>query len=404
MRSKDSKNDTAMAASADAPVRILQWGMLGGRGGIEMFIMNLYRAIDRSQVQFDFLNAHDQPPYPLEEEIRDLGGRVYRVQYSQKEAPFTAQSRLVRFYKEHPEIAGVHVNANFSYAAPLAAAKRAGIRLRILHSHNSQDASQLHASYGGNPLRSAMAAMRRHEVQWAIDHCPTHYFACSDLAADYMFPGKPYTWIKNGINTGEFAFSEQVRGDVRKRMGLSASTTVIGFCGRLREQKNPLFAVDVFAAYHAMNPDSKFMVVGDGELMEPMRRRVTEQGLPEDAVMFMGGERDDVSRLYQAMDALLMPSRFEGLPLVLIEAQTAGLPCIASADVITQDARVTDLVHFAPLTSSPQAWADAMHRGIVEAEERKSRAGEVRAAGFDMTQTAAQLCAFYTEHAGRNQR
>lgn len=273
-------NGTAIIGQEKSPVRILQWGMLGGRGGIEMFIVNPYRA---------------------------------------------------------------------------------------------------------------------------IDHCPTHYFACSNLAADYMFPGKPYTWVKNGIDTGEFAFSERVRGDVRKSMGLSASTTVIGFCGRLREQKNPLFAVDVFAAYHAMNPDSKFMVVGDGELMEPMRQRVTEQGLPEGAVLFMGGERDDVSRLYQAMDALLMPSRFEGLPLVLIEAQTAGLPCVAS-DVITQDAKVTDLVHFVPLTSAPQVWADAMRRGIAEAEERKSRAGEVRAAGFDMAQTAAQLCAFYTEHAGRNQR
>lgn len=383
------------------PVRILQWGMLGGRGGIEMFIMNLYRAIDRSQVQFDFLNAHNQSPYPLEEEIRDLGGRVFRVQYSQREAPFTAQMRLEHFYKEHPEIVGVHVNANFPYVAPLMPAQRVGINLRILHSHNSQDASQLHGSGERNPLRSFVSSMRNYKVQQAIDNCPTHYFACSNLAADYMFPGKQYIWVKNGIDTNEFTFSNELRSSVRKSMRIPNSTAVIGFCGRLREQKNPLFAVDVFAAYHAVNPDSRFIVVGDGELMEPMKRRVAEQGLQDDTVLFMGGERDDVSRLYQAMDALLMPSLFEGLPLVLIEAQTAGLPCVASADVITQDAKVTDLVQFVPLTSDPQTWVNAIHEGIAKIRNRKSYAMEVRAAGFDISQTAAQLCTFYTEHAGR---
>lgn len=378
-----------------APVRILHWGLIGGRGGIEMFIMNLYRHIDRERVQFDFLDGHDHHQ-PFEEEINDLGGRVFHTLYTQKESPLTANRRLLRFYREHPEIGGVHVHANFPYATPLKVAAQAGIDLRILHSHNSQGTPP-----PADPVKRALAKAREHVVGRQIDRYPSHYFACSDTAAAFMFSGKPYTWVRNGIDTARYDYALAVRADVRAELGLAPGTVAVGFCGRLREQKNPLFAVDVFAAYHRLNPDSVFLVVGCGELEAAMRGRVAAAVLPEGAVRFLGGDRDDVHRLYQAMDMLLMPSRYEGLPLAMVEAQTAGLPCLASATVITDQVKVTDLVRFQPLEAPAQEWAAALADLTRRIPERRGRRDEVRVAGFDMAATASMLADFYVEHAGR---
>lgn len=385
-----------MTSRQHNPVRILHWGMLGGRGGVEMFIMNLYRSIDRSMVQFDFLDGHDHRQ-PFEQEINDLGGRVFHVLYTQKEAPFSAQRRLLDFYREHPEIGGVHVHANFPFAMPLKVAYQAGIDLRILHSHNSQG-----APLPSDPVKRAMAKIREYTVSRQIDRYPSHYFACSDTAAEFMFPGKPYTWVRNGIDTARYDYSSSVRAEVREELHIAHDTVAIGFCGRLREQKNPLFAVEIFARYHELNPNSVFMVLGNGELDVAMRQRAVECGLSERSVLFLGGERPDVNRIYQGMDALLMPSRYEGLPLVLIEAQTAGLPCLASARVITDKAKVTELVRFQSLSDSAEEWADSLADMVAHDAARRGYRREVSDSGFDMASTAAMMQEFYLEHAGRH--
>ena len=124
------------------PIRILQWGMLGGFGGVEAFIMNVYRNVDRSKVQFDFLESHNEGRLAYEDEILAMGGHIYRVMYSQRESLIKSYSELLRFLREHSEFAGIHVNANYPYAYPLKVAKEAGIPLRILHSHNSGSGSQ----------------------------------------------------------------------------------------------------------------------------------------------------------------------------------------------------------------------------------------------------------------------
>lgn len=386
-----------MLDNIEEPVRILHWGMLGGRGGIEMFIMNLYRKIDREKVQFDFLDAHDHSQ-PFTEEINDLGGRVYNVMYTQREAPFSACHRLRRFYREHPEIRGVHVHANFRYALPLKVAKQEGIDLRILHSHNSQEVS-LYKS----PVNRALADAHNFIADREINRYPSHFFACSDTAAKYMFPGKPYIWVRNGIDTSLYDFSPSERDKVRSEFRIRRDTVVIGFCGRLREQKNPIFAVDVFAQYHSLNPNSVFLILGNGELETMVRHRVSAYGLSSQAVRFLGGERDDVHRIYQAMDILLMPSRYEGLPLVLIEAQTAGLSCLASEKVITDQARVTDLVRFEPLSRTAEEWAAGLAKLSQSIPSRRGHVDEVRANGFDMDTTASLLCKFYLANAGRRE-
>ncbi|PJM79669.1 glycosyltransferase [Bifidobacterium scaligerum] len=394
----DHKTDDAPARCSFAePIRILQWGMHSGHGGVEQFMIDLYRHMDKNLVQFDFLAAHDAPELAFEDEILALGGRVFRVQYSQRTSPFKARANMDRFFADHPEIVGVHIHANFLYAYPLEIARRHGVKLRILHSHNSS---------GGNTRLGALQGLctewRDVIARRQIDRCPTRYLACSDSAARYMFPGKPYLWVKNGIDIERFGFSSDARQRYRREYGIGESTHVLGFCGYLTGRKNPLLALEVFTQYHKMQPDSVLMMIGCGDLFDRLKQRVRELALPERSVVFMGGNRDDVNCLYQMMDGFLLTSLYEGLPMVLVEAQCAGLPCVASREAVTDQAAITDLVRFCSLSDDARTWARVLHEGVARRVDRASYASRVAAAGFDMRATAAMLQEIYLTEGGRS--
>lgn len=372
-----------------SPIRILQWGMLPSRGGTETFIMNLYRHIDRSKVQFDFLANREAPTLAFEDEILSLGGRIHRVTSPE---PFGTRRTLPAFYRSHPEIAGVHVHANDPYATPLAAAKQAGIPLRILHSHNGGTQRFAANRTLMQRFESAMrTALARHDINTSV----TDFFACSDAAAQFMFPGKPYRWIKNGIDTAHFAFDASTREKTRAELGIGADTMVIGYCGRLAEQKNPLFLVDVFAEYQRRQPDSLLMIVGDGGLHDQIVQRAAERGLA-DRVRLLSDHKD-VAPYYQAMDAFMLPSLYEGFPIVLQEAQCSGLPCLASANM-TATSDTVGLVRFRDLDDGAEAWADELNDMIVSTP-RTDHSGQLRAAGFDVVDVALEVERFYLEHA-----
>ncbi|MBT1165721.1 glycosyltransferase [Bifidobacterium simiarum] len=385
------------SGSRKGPIRILQWGMHSSLGGVEQFMIDLYRHMDRELVQFDFLAAHDAPKLAFEDEILDLGGRIFRVQYSQRTSPIRAQAHMDRLFAEHPEIVGVHVHANFLYAYPLGIAKRHGVNLRILHSHNSCscDARSGALLNLGITIRDSIARSQ-------IDRYPSRYLACSDRAARFMFPGKPYLWVKNGIDIERFRFSPSVRQRSRRRYGIGEHTEVLGFCGHMVDRKNPLFALKVFAAYHQMRPDSVLMMIGGGELFDALKMRIQELALPERSVLFMGGGRDDVHELYQAMDGFLLTSRYEGLPIVLVEAQCAGLPCVASREAVTDQAAITDLLQYRSLDDAASVWAQALREGIDRRADRVLYADRVAEAGFDMRTTAAMLQNLYLTEGGRS--
>ncbi|MBT1182128.1 glycosyltransferase [Bifidobacterium sp. CP2] len=373
-----------------SPIRILQWGMSPVFGGTETFIMNLYRHIDREKIQFDFLADREAPALAFEDEILSLGGHIYRVTRS---GPFGARQTLPGFYRAHPEIIGVHVHANVPYATPLAVAKQAGIPLRILHSHNS---GTLNFSLD-RPLKQRFEAVAhtifaRHDINTSV----TDFFACSDMAAQFMFSGKPYRWIRNGIDTAHFAFDASAREKVRAELDIGADTTVIGYCGRLREEKSPLFLVDVFAEYHRKHPDSLLTIVGDGPLHERIVCHAAERGL-SNRVRMLGGDHRDVAPYYQAMDAFVLPSLHEGFPIVLQEAQCSGLPCLASTNMTTT-ADTVGLVRFRDLDDGAEAWADELH-DMIASTPRADHSGQLRAAGFDVADVAREVERFYLEHA-----
>ena len=375
------------------PIRILQWGMLGGFGGVETFIMNVYRNMDRSKVQFDFLESHDEGKLAYEDEILALGGRIYRVMYSQRESLVQSHSGLLSFFREHPEFKGIHVNANYPYAYPLKVAKEAGIPLRILHSHNSGSGSQFGPQPSG--LKALIKACRDNVVRRQIDTAPTHYFACSRQAADYMFPDKPFTWVKNGIDTAKFAFNPAVRQRVRAELGVEDGTRLIGFCGRFRKQKNPLFLLEIFAEYARMEMNTKLMLVGIGELEQQMLKKVEELDIA-DKVMFLGA-RTDMPDLYQAMDLFLLPSLFEGLALVYMEAQCAGLPCLVSKEAMAFEVSVTPLMHTCSVQDDARTWAGWCQDILDRSERRFDYSNLVKEAGFDMQNVAEELQRFYLE-------
>lgn len=392
------------------PIRILQWGMLSGRGGIETMIMNLYRHMDRSKVQFDFLTQHDADKLAFEDEILDMGGRVYRVMYSERESLTKSRSSLKQFFSEHSEIAGIHVNANYPYAFPLGFAAKAGVPLRILHSHNAGSADSQQPMPGiKGMVKGVIRGVRNQRVRHQIMTYPTQYMACSAAAAQYMFPGKLYTWVKNGIDTTAFAYDQTLRVTTRHKLGIADTTTVLGFCGRLRTQKNPLFLVDIFEQYHRLNPDSLLLIVGIGELKEQMLQKIREYRL-EHFVKFVGAQAD-VSPFYQAMDTFVLPSLYEGLGIVFIEAQCSGLPCFGSLGAVPQEAGVTDLMHYVPLESGASVWAKKIHDVLSDATDghlvdardpRQDQSNVVRTAGYEMADVAAQLQDIYLREGRRS--
>ena len=374
------------------PVHIVHWGLKSGNGGIETLVMNLYRHIDREKVQFDFLTNYDAKPIAYEDEILSMGGHVYRVMYPERKSFTKAYSSLWAFYTQHPEIQGVHVHANFPYAFPLKVAKKCGIGLRVLHSHNNVIEVPPHGL-----SQKLFHFVRDKVVRSDVKRYPTDYFACSTLAGEWMFPDEHY---KNGIDVDQFAFHPDIRVRVREQLGLSPSTMVIGFAARLREQKNPIFLLDIFAEYAKMHPDSMLMVVGVGELRSSMDEHIRQLGIG-DKVRFMG-QRTDMPDLYQAMDAYLMPSLFEGLGIVYIEAQCSGLPCLASKDTVPETAKVTELCDFASLNEDARYWAEKLDRLISANPTRFDHSQQVRRAGFAIENVSKQLEAFYLKRAHRS--
>ena len=296
-------------------------------GGVESVIMNYYRHLDHSKVQFDFICDEDSTRIPYDE-IKKLGGRVFIVPKYQNLPKYL--KALEKLFKEN-QYCIVHSNINTLSVFPLYAAKKAGVPIRISHSHSTSNPKEWKRNLIKNILRPF-------SKRYATD-----YFACSELAGRYLFGNKAFDQgevkiIHNAIDVDKFKFDEVARKKLRKEFGIKDSTVVIGHVGRFVQQKNHTFLVDVFKEYHKKNPDSKLLLVGSGPLEDEIKKKVERLGL-KDSVLFLG-QRDDINKLYSVMDVFCLPSLYEGLPVVGVEAQAAGLPCVFS-DKITNDTVIT---------------------------------------------------------------
>ena len=289
-------------------------------GGVESVIMNYYRHLDHSKVQIDFICDEDSTRIPYDE-IKKLGGRVFLVPKYQNLPKYL--KALEKLFKEN-QYRIVHSNINTLSVFPLYAAKKAGVPIRISHSHSTSNPKEWKRNLIKNILRPF-------SKRYATD-----YFACSELAGRYLFGNKAFDQgkvkiIHNAIDIEKFKFDEVARKKLRKGFGIKDSTIVIGHVGRFVQQKNHTFLVDVFNEYYKKNPDSKLLLVGSGPLEDEIKKKVERLGL-KDSVLFLG-QRDDINKLYSVMDVFCLPSLYEGLPVVGVESQAAGLPIIFSNGV-----------------------------------------------------------------------
>ena len=362
-------------------------GMTENMGGIESVIMNIYRNIDREKIQFDFLLPHDMGKMAYEDEVLGMGGRIFRIIYSERESFFGSRRCFKNYFKKHPETKAVHLHTNFPYAFPLKIAKKCKVPVRIIHAHSSVQLFE-----NGSGLKYILKKFRNYIVYKQIDKYPNTYFSCSDLAAKSTFKNNHYVWIKNGININDFSYSTQIREALRKSNGINKDEVVIGFVGKLCEIKNPLYVLDIFNEYLTINKKAHLIIIGDGELRKKLEKKIVEYNI-RDKVHILGMVVE-ADKWYQAFDVFVLPSLFEGLPVVLVEAQTAGLPCIVS-DTVTKQIAITDLIKYRSVNLEPTVWAkdiDGIMTIQYDREKYKQRMAEN---GFDIKDMAKQVEHYY---------
>ena len=357
------------------PIRVLCVFAKLDRGGAESMCMNLYRNIDRSQVQFDFVK-HTSSVGVFEKEIRSLGGKIYQAPQFELYNYLSYQKWWSQHLRAHPEHQIIH--GHFYTISPVyfREAHRFG-RITIGHSHSTAQRS--------NNIKTYLKKVIQRRTEKYSDYC----LACSQDAGEWLFPHSKFIVLNNAIDAQRFKYNPVVGADVRSEIGLNGNI-VVGVVGRLTEPKNPMGTIEIFKAVHDRKPETKLLWVGGGSLEQDIRKKLEEEKLT-DAVI-MTGVRPDVDRLMQAMDVFILPSLWEGLPVVLVEAQAAGLPCFAS-EAVSREAAVTDLCTFLPL-NQPELWAEKI---LAANTQRKDTSQEIIQAGYDIHTTAKWLEEFYMD-------
>ena len=358
-------------------IRVLQIVTYMGRGGLETMLMNYYRHIDRNTVQFDFL-VHREYEADYDEEILAMGGRIYRVS---RLVPWSSGYRkeLKRFFYAHPEYRIVHVHQDCLSSVALQCAEECGVPVRIAHSHSS------------SAVKNLKYPIKLHYMK-KIPRYATHLFACGKLAGDWMFSGNRYEIIRNAIDTVKYQYSSEMAIQVRDELGLQHSF-IVGHVGNFTPAKNHSFLLDVFREIAKAEPDARLLLVGGGDGLPAMQDKAQSMGIA-DKVIFTG-TRPDVYRLLQAMDVIVFPSLYEGLPVTMIEAQATGVPCVIS-DHVSDECVVTDgLVRVEGLNEPIAQWAeDILHQGH---KSRENHIQEIKQAGYDISIEAKRLQRFYLQ-------
>jgi glycosyltransferase involved in cell wall biosynthesis len=361
------------------PIRVLHIEIRGGIGGIETFLLNLYTAIDKKKVKFDFISTVNT--VTLEKQFLDMGAKIYKIP-----EPF----HIIKYYKTLYKIINennysiVHIHKNSAAnIIPFIICKKIGVKTIISHSHNTA------------PTKCKVSKILHRINQRYLIKIKTHSFACSQVAAEWLY-GKNYLKnnsvkiIKNGIETSKFKFDDKKREKIRKQLGINENF-VIGNVGRFTKQKNHKFLIDIFYELLKVKSNSVLILCGIGDLEYELKEKINKLKI-NDKVMFLG-LRKDINDIMQAMDVFVLPSLYEGLPLVSIEAQCSGLPIIVS-DTVSNEIKISDLVTFVSLNSNVDEWV----RNIISSYEKSKRldmCNIVKDAGYDIIKTAKCFEKFY---------
>lgn len=363
---------------AQQPIRVLNMFTIMDRGGAETMVMNYYRHIDRTKVQFDFL-VHREQRGAYDDEIETLGGRIYRMYpiYPQNFARYKRDIRV--FFKDHPEYRIIHSHmSELGYFAFKEAAKQ-GVPVRICHAHNAPH---------GFDIKMIMRDYFKKRMMPYL----THLFMCGVESGRWLY-GKEnenrFIMLNNAVDASAYTYNPAKRTEMRLQLELTDELAV-GNVGRFNQQKNHPFLLEIFAALLKKEPNAVLLLVGGGTDMQRIQAKAQTLGIAE-KVRFLG-VRSDVADVMQAMDVFVFPSLYEGLGIALIEAQAAGLPCVVS-DTIPHEAYLTDLVDSESLSAPAEKWAEKIL--AKQTIPRTDRRTEIAAHGFDITTEAVKLQEFY---------
>ena len=361
------------------PIRVLQIIGLSCGGGVESVIMNYYRHVDKRKVQFDFV-VHKNPLKTLVDEAISMGAKVYEVTpYTQNIIKFTYE--IYKIIKDgNYQI--VHSNMNSLSGFPLLAAYFAGAKVRILHNHTTDTKEE--------GLRTTIKRLLRPFAKVFANQ----NWACSKLAGEWMYgkeavENEKVTIINNAIDLDKFAFNKDKRDEFRKKLGVEGKF-VVGHVGRFMKQKNHEFLIDIFAEVAKEKENAVLILIGDGPLMGLIKEKVSNLNL-NDKVNFLG-VRSDVADLYNVMDLFVLPSFYEGLPVVGVESQANGLPILCSNNV-TNEVVLSKAIELLDLGSGSKYWSEVVLRssvyGRIETRE------EIAKIGFSIGEESKNLESIY---------
>lgn len=363
----------------EKPIRVLQIMGIVASGGVEAVIMNYYKHIDKSKVQFDFvMHKGSNPDYIAT--VKAMGAKVYEV---------TPYSNPIGFVKDvytiikQSDYKIVHSNMNSLSVFPLLAAYLAGAPVRILHNHTTDNPVEVFRTFFKRVLRPLACLFAN------------RYFACSQKAAKWMYGEKALksgkvTIVNNAIDLNKYAFDSSKREIIRKQLGMDGNF-VIGHVGRFVQTKNHKFIIDVFAEVLKNEPKARLLLIGDGPLRKQIENKVKQ--LDFNGKVVFTGVRNDVADLYNAMDVFVLPSFYEGLPVVGVEVQANGLPFICSSNV-TKEILITKRVELLGLNKGVQMWQTAICKYANQVHNKADT--DIVNSGFDITIEATKLEKIYS--------
>lgn len=357
--------------------RVLVCGFTENQGGMESYIMAIYRCCDRTKLQFDFLNFHTFP-IAYADEIKELGGEIYYI--PMKSVDYKGHFDALEDVFSHNQYAAVYyqcmhklVSADvFQYA------KKYDVPKIVMHAHTTKSGQE-----------SLMHRIREFWVEMNLPRYVTDRFACSKEAGEWLFGDKKFEIIKNSIDTKVFYYNPKAREQIRKELGIS-DKFVIGTVGRLAEVKNTGFIMDSFQKLHEKCPNAVFLHVGGGPLMEELCVRRKDKDLED--VYFLTGAKNNIADYMNAMDVFVLPSLQEGFPIVLLEAQATGLHCVI-ADHITSTCDLTGNISFVSIEHGVQPWVEEILKCLKK--ERKTQVDKIKSAGYDVQVVSKQIEDFF---------
>jgi len=348
-------------------------------GGTESYMMNYCRHFDRARITVDFA-VHGEGTGAYDEEVLAMGGRIYHLPV--KGQDYRGNTRALRRLISAGGYRAVHSHIDAGNAHVLRIAKACGVPLRVAHSHNTRTQSD-------SRLRRWYNALEKRRIPGVA----THLFACSDAAGRWLYGRCPFTVINNAIDLEKYRPDADLRAQLRGELGVADGQPLIGHVGRFSYQKNHQKLIDIFAAFVKLRPDAVLALIGEGETRPAAEKQAAACGLT-DSIRFVG-TTSRVAAYMQAFDAFVLPSRFEGLAVALVEAQAAGLPCFTGREAMPPESDITGLVRFFPPEAGPGVWAEALAEAVLPDAVRTGTAADIAAAGYDIRQEAGRLQRFY---------